>query len=159
MAGGVAHKMTAVSMMLAAALVSCSCTSSSIRVATAASFLVAPSPKTISQLSSPMTLFLAKGLNSRNKQAELRRKMELAKQQKIQQQQQQTLDISSSAASVSAQPTPKVMMTDQEIKERNDRLRFEQLLQSESFKALNDFSSEGYLNRQQEEEEINAART
>ena len=42
------------------------------------------------------------------------------------------------------------------IKERNDRLRFDELLKTKGF-VVNDFSSDGYLNKRQEEEEINAA--
>ena len=89
-----------------------------------------------------------------NKQAELRRKMEQAKRQKTKQQQQEDNDISTS----SSQKT-KESLTDREIKEQNDRLRFEELLKRESANVLNDYSSDGYLTRQQEEEEIVAAST
>ena len=94
---------------------------------------------------------MGKGLNkSKNKQADLQRKMELAKQQKLK---EQGLDEPEAATTNQQQLSP------QEIKERNDRKRFEQLLQRENMnKMLNDYTSDGYLNKQQEEEEITAAR-
>ena len=49
-------------------------------------------------------------------------------------------------------------LTEREIRERNDRLRFEELLRKGSASVLNDYSSDGYLNKQQEEEEIDAFR-
>lgn len=80
---------------------------------------------------------------SRNKQADLRRKMELAKQQKE--------EVTSSGGG-QAKEKP---LTDEEIRERNDRLRFEELLKKEGATMLNDYSSqEGYLNKNQEEDEI-----
>jgi hypothetical protein len=45
-----------------------------------------------------------------------------------------------------------------EIKEKNDRLRFEELLRTQASIVLNDYSSDGYKNQQQENEEIMAAR-
>jgi len=45
-----------------------------------------------------------------------------------------------------------------EIKERTDRLRFQEMLDKKGSVVLNDYSSEGYLIKQQEEEEIDAAR-
>ena len=88
------------------------------------------------------TCFRLEMAKSINKQAELRRKMEQAKRQKL------------------ASPADeKAHLTDKEIKERNDRLRFEELLKKESATILNDYSSDGYLNMQQEEEEITATRT
>jgi hypothetical protein len=47
-------------------------------------------------------------------------------------------------------------LSDEEVKERNDRLRFEELLMNGAFS--NDDSSDSYLNREQEEEEITATR-
>lgn len=94
---------------------------------------------------------MGKGLNkARNKQAELRRKMELAKQQnrKADDEDDANGDDKSSSGRLS----------DEEMKERNDRLRFEELLKRGSSSVLNDFSSDGYLTKEQEEEEINAAR-
>ena len=49
-------------------------------------------------------------------------------------------------------------LSDEEIQERNDRLRFEELLKKGSANVFNDYSSGGYLNKQQEEEEIDAYR-
>ena len=80
-----------------------------------------------------------------NKQAELRRKMEQAKRQNLEESMDDTEE--------------KSLLTDKEIKERNDRLRFAELLKKESANVLNDYSADGYLNRQQEEEEITASRT
>uniref|UniRef100_A0A7R9ZL38 DUF4174 domain-containing protein n=1 Tax=Craspedostauros australis TaxID=1486917 RepID=A0A7R9ZL38_9STRA len=83
-------------------------------------------------------LHMAKKL--KNKQFELAKKLAEAKKQK-------------------AATDPKAAkLSKQEIKERNDRLRFEELLETRSGSTLNDYSSDGYLNREQEEEEINAAR-
>ena len=87
---------------------------------------------------------MGKGLNKfKSKQADLKRKMELAKQQKGDEPQEENKE-------------PK-NLTDQEIKERNDRKRFEQLLKQEGSKVLNDYTSDSYLNTKQEEEEITAA--
>jgi hypothetical protein len=86
--------------------------------------------------------------SSLKKQADLRRKLELAKQQNKEED-----DDNQPVAS------KKSLLTDKEIKERNDRLRFEELLQKGSSSVLNDYSSDGYLNKNQEEEEIDAART
>ena len=83
---------------------------------------------------------------SLNKQAELRRKMELAKKQK--QNPDQT-----------APDEKEGRLTDQEMKERNDWLRFEELLKKGSATSLNDYSADGYLTKNQEEEEIKAARS
>jgi competence protein ComGC len=81
-----------------------------------------------------------------NKQAELAKKMAMAKKQKIENQGEN--------AEVGA---VKEKFSDKEIKERNDRLRFEELLKKQS-SSLNAVSSDGYLNKQQEEEEIDAYR-
>ena len=83
---------------------------------------------------------------SRNKQADLLKKMQQAKQQK-QGDQDDTKDDSKG----------EYQQSDDEIKERNDRLRFEELLRKESASAMNAYSSDGYLTRQQEEEELNAS--
>mmetsp|Transcript_9543 Transcript_9543/g.13811 ORF Transcript_9543/g.13811 Transcript_9543/m.13811 type:complete len:307 (+) Transcript_9543:21-941(+) len=73
----------------------------------------------------------------RNKQAELQRKLELAKQQQQPQQQ-------------------KVPLTEEEIKIRNDKKRFEDLLNSESATAgiMDEFKAGAYLTKTQEEEEL-----
>ena len=73
----------------------------------------------------------------RNKQAELQRKLELAKQQQ--------------------QPQQKnVPLTEEEIKIRNDKKRFEDLLNSESATAgiMDEFKAGAYLTKSQEEEEL-----
>jgi hypothetical protein len=91
---------------------------------------------------------MGKGLNkARNKQAALRKKLEEAKRQN-----------SPTTEDEVQRDEKKRLLSEEEIKERNDRLRFEQLLKSKASIVLNDYSSEGYLNRQQEEEEIDAAR-
>jgi hypothetical protein len=79
---------------------------------------------------------------ARNKQADLARKLELAKQQKKQETEQ-----------TAGQPAT---LSPAEIQEKNDRLRFEELLRREAATALNDYSKDGYLNIVQEEEEINS---
>lgn len=94
-------------------------------------------------------LFLGKGLNkAKNKQALLKQKLEEAKRQKIQ-------GDNDDAVGEKAKQHP---LTDEEIKERNDRKRFEELLKKGAANVLNDYSSDGYLNKQQEEEEIDAFR-
>jgi hypothetical protein len=84
-----------------------------------------------------------------NKQAELKRKMDLAKLKKLEE--SGSLDESSAKE--------KADLTAKEMKEKNDRLRFAELLKKDSANVLNDYSSDGYLNKEQEEEEISAART
>jgi len=94
-------------------------------------------------------LFLGKGLNkAKNKQLALKQKLEEAKRKKLQE--------AGSADDTNAKELQK--LSDEEIQERNDRLRFEELLKKGSANVLNDYSSDGYLNRQQEEEEIDAYR-
>lgn len=92
---------------------------------------------------------MGKGLNkAKNKQAALAKKMSLARQQKdgnaVEEEQSSEKSIQS--------------LSDAEIKKRNDQKRFEQLLKSESANVLNNYSKDGYLSKDQEEEEISAAR-
>ena len=92
-------------------------------------------------------LFMGKGLSkSNNKQALLKQKLEEAKRQK--------LDRAEDTETIAGRQK----LTEREIRERNDRLRFEELLRKGSASVLNDYSSDGYLNKQQEEEEIDAFR-
>lgn len=94
-------------------------------------------------------LFMGKGLNkAKNKQAALKQKLEEAKRKKLQE--------AGSADDTNAKELQK--LSDEEIQERNDRLRFEELLKKGSANVFNDYSSGGYLNKQQEEEEIDAYR-
>jgi hypothetical protein len=89
------------------------------------------------------------GLNKiKGKQADLKRKLELAKQQN-REAIGDTADDSDAAS---------LALTEEEIKERNDRKRFEQLLEREGSKMLNDYDSDGYLSIKQEEEEMTASR-
>lgn len=89
---------------------------------------------------------MGKGLNkAKNKQAALKQKLENAKRQKLEE------------AGEEAEEERR-RLSDKEIRERNDRLRFEELLQKGSASVLSDYSSDGYLNIQQEEEEIDAFR-
>lgn len=85
-----------------------------------------------------------------NKQAELRRKMELAKQKKRQE------ENSPSATD----PVTNDPLSDKQIKERNDRKRFEELLKTSQASAVwNDYaSSDGYMNHKQVQEEFEAQR-
>lgn len=80
----------------------------------------------------------------KNKQAELAKKMADAKNQAGG---GTPVDDVSATAKLSAQ----------EVKEQNDRLRFEELLKTQASSVLNDYSSDGYLNKKQEEEEIMAS--
>lgn len=74
----------------------------------------------------------------RNKQAELQRKLEQAKKQQQTQDQQQT------------------PLSAEEIKIRNDKKRFEDLLNSESATAgiMDEFKDGSYMTKRQEEEEL-----
>ena len=85
----------------------------------------------------------------RNKQADLAKKMAMAKERASREQQDGDEPGSSEKSA---------KLTNAEMKEKNDRLRFEQLLKTQSSAVLNDYSSDGYLNKRQEEEEIKAAR-
>ena len=82
----------------------------------------------------------------RNKQAELQRKMIIAKQQ--------------AAEKENKGDAKQKRMTDEEMKEINDRKRFEELLNSHSASigAVGERESENYLSQQQEEENIDAYR-
>jgi hypothetical protein len=101
------------------------------------------------QQQSLITLKMAKGLNkAKNKQAALARKLQLAREQKDGTTQKDDKTNEASIASLS----------DAEIKKKNDQLRFEQLLKQEASNVLNNYSSDGYLSKEQEEEEISAVR-
>lgn len=82
----------------------------------------------------------------RNKQAELQRKMALAKQQAAQK-----------ASESDDGKGGKARMTDEELKEANDRKRFDELLNSQSA-SIGAKSSDSYLTQEQEEENIDAFR-
>jgi len=92
---------------------------------------------------SPSSLDMAKKL--RNKQAELMKKLSDAKKQK--------------QASGAAEETPKdaKKLSDKEMKEMNDRRRFDELLKSNAG-AMGNIALDGYLTREQEEAEIEAYR-
>jgi len=94
-------------------------------------------------------LCMGKGLNKANKQAMLKQKMEAAKRQK---------QGDDAATHVAEDDKDTKQLTATEIKERNDRKRFEELLQKGGANFLSDYSQDGYLNKQQEEEEIDAFR-
>jgi hypothetical protein len=101
------------------------------------------------QQQSLITLKMAKGLNkAKNKQAALARKLQLAREQKDGTTQK---DDETNEASIAS-------LSDAEIKKKNDQLRFEQLLKQEASNVLNNYSSDGYLSKEQEEEEISAVR-
>jgi mannitol-specific phosphotransferase system IIBC component len=90
------------------------------------------------------TLFMAK---LRNRQAELQKKFALAKKQNANKQHQQQTESEEAAA-----------LSNEEIKELNDRKRFEELLKgSKAF--LGTGSDDDYLSIEQEEESIDAYRT
>ncbi len=93
------------------------------------------------------SLFMGK---LRNKQAELQRKMMLAKQQAA----QKAIENDDGSSTGGKQ---KVRMTDEELKEANDRKRFDELLNSQSA-SIGAQSSDNYLSQEQEEENIDAYR-
>lgn len=97
------------------------------------------------------SLFMGK---MRNKQAELQKKMMMAKQQAAQKANEGDVWSSSKAGE------EKMRMTDQELKEKNDRKRFDELLNSQSapIGAAAGKESENYLSQEQEEENIDAYR-
>jgi len=76
----------------------------------------------------------------RNKQQDLARKMEMAKRQKREREGKQQEKGESDKG-----------LTAGEIKERNDRLRFQQLLEQSAGKVLNNYAADGYLTQEQEE--------
>ena len=109
-----------------------------------------------SSASSQTALFMGKSIN---KQAELRRKMQLAKQQKE--------APSSSPEAVAEEDgddssvSSNRRLSDKEMKERNDRKRFEELLQKSTASAIwNDYATgeDDYKNHEQVLEEIEAQR-
>jgi hypothetical protein len=97
---------------------------------------------TMFQASTTTSLQMAKKM--KNKQAEMLKKLADAKKQ-------------TSGGETPADTSGKAILSANEVKEQNDRLRFEELLKTQSSSVFNDFSSEGYLNRKQEEEEIMAS--
>lgn len=115
------------------------------RHATTAFHVVSPSSKRLSLVA----LEMGKGPNkAKNKQTELAKRMALARQQK-----DGSVDEEGASSDKSIQS-----LSDAEIKKQNDELRFEQLLKQESSNILNNYSKGGYLSKEQEEEEISAAR-
>ena len=95
------------------------------------------------------SLFMG-AFNKRNKQADLQKKMALAKKQK-----QEKESGGSSRENIDEKSNLK--LTAAEIKEINDRKRFEDLLNSESATHMSELGGGTYLTTQQEEEEIDAA--
>ena len=95
-------------------------------------------------------LLMGKGLNkAKNKQADLAKKMALAKQQR------NGADVSEP---VNLDESPSRRSSDAEIKKRNDRLRFEKLLNAGG-SVMGEYAGDNYLTKRQEEDEINAARS
>lgn len=82
----------------------------------------------------------------RNKQAELAKKLALAKEQNAREE-----GIESEGSESSGR------LSDSEIKEVNDRRRFDELLKTQSA-SMNTVASDGYLSKQQEDAEIDAYR-
>lgn len=91
---------------------------------------------------------LQMGKKIRNKQAELAQKMKLAKQQAAEKQGLEGSD---------EQSSDKLKLSDEEMKEINDRRRFDDLLKQQAV-TMNDLSSDGYLSKEQEEAEMDAVR-
>ena len=82
----------------------------------------------------------------RNKQADLAKKLAAAKEQNLKQDDNQV-----------DSPRAETRLSDRELKELNDRRRFEDMLEKQTA-SLNFVSSDGYLSREQEEAEIDAYR-
>jgi hypothetical protein len=97
-------------------------------------------------------VIMAAGSRSLNKQAALRQKLEQAKLQNFEQQQQQQNTTTSTSSSV-------YPLSEKEIRERNDRLRFEELLQKKGGAFIDSENDKEYKSRQQEDDEIDAVRT
>jgi hypothetical protein len=91
--------------------------------------------------STSSSLFMGKAKNS---QAELAKKMALAKQQR--------------EDDDKTNPAKKTRLSDEEIKKQNDRLRFEELLRAGG-SVSNDISGHNYLTEEQEEAQITAIRS
>jgi hypothetical protein len=92
----------------------------------------------------------------KSKQMELLKKLELAKQQKMEGDGEGDQVVKKEKTEAGGKAS---RLSDQETKAQNDRLRFEELLQTQAGKVNSD-ESEGYLylNANQEEEEISAYR-
>lgn len=105
------------------------------------------------------SLFMGKKLQ--NRQAELQKKMMLAKQQKEQQKNNSANNDNDDEVD-SASTKVDSRLTDEEIKEQNDRKRFEALLNSSSASMSVDADgnsvSDNYLTIEQEDETIDAYR-
>jgi hypothetical protein len=125
----------------------CILVSASFLARTGAFSVVHHDTSTTRSTASLTTLGMAKSIN---KQADLMKKLKEAKQQ--------AKESSGETVEESANTKETTELSAKEVKERNDRLRFQQLLEEGGTSMLNDYSSDGYLNRQQEEEEISAAR-
>lgn len=99
------------------------------------------------------SLFMGK---LRSKQADLQKKMMMAKKMKEEQQQQSTVagdPPSTSSLSSFKDTSSSVRLSDVEMKEQNDRKRFEELLATSTVS-----NKEDYLNEEQELENIDAYR-
>ncbi len=94
---------------------------------------------------------LTGAFNKRNKQGDLMKKMKEAKRQR---------EISEGVTTEATNPSgeKKIRKSDEEVRKENDLKRFEQLLNSESATINYDIdgNSGNYLNKKQEEEEVNA---
>jgi hypothetical protein len=86
----------------------------------------------------------------KNKQAEMLEKLKKARQQKDGGGESSNDDANATADGSTSR------LSKEEIKEQNDRKRFQELLEKSSSMILNDYSADGYLNKRQEEEEISA---
>jgi hypothetical protein len=100
-----------------------------------------------------VVLQMAANKKMRNNQAALAQKLALAKEQANKKDGE---DDGTNA--INAKKEAAARLSAAEIKEKNDRLRFEELLRTQASTVLNDYSSDGYKNHQQENEEIMAAR-
>jgi hypothetical protein len=101
---------------------------------------------------------MAAGSKSMNKQAALRQKLEQAKQQNFEQQRQQQNSTTTTTTTVSSSTSSGYPFSDKEIRERNDRLRFEELLQKKGGAFIDSENDKEYKTRQQEDDEIDAVR-
>jgi len=92
------------------------------------------------------------GMNRRNKQADLARKMALAKKQRL------NPDATLDDMDDDKNKENRGGLSDEEVKKQNDLKRFEDMLNSDAstVRTMDEFGGDSYLTKTQEEEEANA---
>ena len=104
-------------------------------------FVPVTRPNMLQASTTTTSLHMAKKM--KNKQADMLKKMADAKKQ-------------TAGGEIPVDESGTAILSAQEIKEQNDRLRFQELLNTQGSSVFSDYSSDGYLNRKQEEEEMTA---